>query len=189
MAQPSSLEVSDRVSGNGQPDSLPPRGAGRRRSLIVLALLLLGLPLAFVIRAATDAGWRQITSVEVLKANDVIYLPDVEIFLVAEEPPLALSAESPHVGELLAYCESGRNFVSLAHGEMFDRTGRYIDGPAPRGMDRVAVRVRDGSIEINLAGKIPGPPRGSGLVPEEVPCNADQATPTRQGFVERVLPG
>ena len=181
--------MTDRVSGNGQPDGLPPRGTGRRRSLIILVVLLIGLPVAFVIRSALDAGWRPVTSLEALRTNDVIYLPDIEVFLVAEDPPIALSAESPHQGETLLYCEPGRNFVSLSHGEMFDRLGRWIDGPAPRGMDRIDARVREGAVEINLSGKTPGL-RKDQVVPDEIPCNADQAIPTRPGFAERPsLPG
>jgi hypothetical protein len=176
--------VSDRVSGNGQPDALPPRGAGRRRSLITLGVLLLGLPAAFVIRAALDEGWREITSVEILEARDVIYLPGVQVFLVHDEPPLALSALSPHLGEELAFCAAGQNFVSLAHGELFDREGRYIDGPAPHGMGGFGVRVRDGIVEINLTQERPGPPLMDRGMPSASICTAEGSRLVRPGFVE-----
>jgi hypothetical protein len=148
-------------------------------------LLLLGLPLAFLIRSATDEGWREVTSVEVLRTRDVIYLPDANVFLVNDDPPIALDGSSPHLGEPLSYCASGRNFVSLGHGELFDRSGRYLDGPAPHGMDRIGTRVRDGIVEINLRRTTTGPPlsvRGeaSGQV-----CTALNSSLIRPGYVER----
>ncbi|MGH2692338.1 MAG: hypothetical protein ACRDHM_07510 [Actinomycetota bacterium] len=157
--------MSDRASGNGQADALPPRGVGRRRSLLILVLLLLGLPLAFVIREATDDGWREVTSVEVLEEREVIYLPQIRVFLVHADPPRALSAVSSHLGEPIAYCASSSTFEELAHGSKWSPLGYYMDGPAPRGMDRIATRARDGVVEINVSVVTDGPPRGAGSRP------------------------
>lgn len=177
--------MSDWASGNGQRDELPPRGVGRRRSLITLGILLLGLPVAFVIRAALDEGWREITSVEILEARDVIYLPQIHVFLVHAEPPLALSAVSSHLQEPIAYCPANETFTELAHGSWWDRSGYYLAGPAPRGMGRIASRVREGIVEINPTVVEDGPPRGAG--PAETPsrrlCEYERPGDAVNGFL------
>jgi hypothetical protein len=176
--------VSEQAGGNGQVEGLPPPGTGRRRSLILLLILLVGLPVAFVLRVALDSGWRQVTSVSILEAEDVIYMPELGVFLVDGDPPIALDAASPHQGEDLAFCPQGDNFVSLAHGEMFSRSGRYIGGPAPRGMDGIPLRVRGEIVEINISERIPGPPTTDPYLPEQAPCPADNSELVRPGFAQ-----
>jgi hypothetical protein len=178
--------VSDLVSGNGQADGLPPRGTGRRRSLIFLVVLLIVLPTAFVIRAALDDGWREVASVEVLEEREVIYLPRIGVFLVQADPPRALSAVSSHLGEPIAYCASSSTFEELAHGSKWSPLGYYMDGPAPRGMDRIASRVRDGVVEINVSVVTDGPPRGAGPPPDVTGpfCEYEQASVAKNGFLE-----
>lgn len=177
--------MSDLASGNGHRNlPLPPPGTGRRRSLVILAVLLVGLPAAFLIRSSVDEGWRAVTTVAVLQERDVIFVPDAHVFLVAADRPLALSSASPHLGEPMSYCAAGPNFVSLAHGETFDREGRYLDGPAPRGMDRVGIRVRDGVVQINVQQKIPGPPLDDRGTPTSSLCVAERVSLLRPGFVE-----
>jgi len=179
--------VSDWASGNGHRDDLPPRGTGRRRSLLILALLVLGLPLAFVIRTATDDGWRQVTSVAVLEERDVIYLPDAHVFLVAEDPPLAFSAASPHLGrgDPVAYCAESETFMEV-HGSLWNRLGYYLDGPAPRGLDRIAIRIRNRFIEIKPSIVTEGAPRGAGpkLGPTGLYCTFNQPSEGADGFIE-----
>jgi hypothetical protein len=148
-------------------------------------LLLLGLPLAFVIRAATDDGWREVTSMEVLEEREVIYLPQIQIFLVHADPPLALSDDSPHVeNDPVAFCRSSETFQEI-HGGVFDRRGHYLDGPPPRGLDRIATRIRDGLVEINVSMITEGPPRGAG--PPERPngpfCSFEDRSDPVDGFL------
>jgi hypothetical protein len=177
--------VSDLASGNGHRDLPFPRpGTGRRRSLIVLGVLVVGLPLAFFLRSATDEGWRVVTTVAALEERDVIFVPDAHVFLVAADPPIALREASPHLGEPMSYCAAGPNFVSLGHGEVFDREGRYLDGPAPHGMDRVGIRIRDGVVQINIQQKIPGPPLDDRGTPTSTLCVAERVSLLRPGFVE-----
>ena len=127
--------------------------------MFFLAALLVGLPLAFALRESLDEGWREIASSEVLRQREVVYIPAVMVFVVHAEPPVALRAVSPHLGEQVAYCPSASVFQAV-HGSLWDRQGRWLDGPAPRGLDRVALRVRDGSIEINVSRVTRGPDRG-----------------------------
>lgn len=178
--------MSDLARGNGHREGLPPPGTGRRRSLIILAVLLLGLPLAFVIREATDEGWREITSVRALEERGVIYLPAVRVFLVHGAPPRALSAVSPHLDEPIAYCRESSTFIEQAHGSKWDRFGYYMDGPAPRGMDRIASRVRNEIVEINVSIVDDGAPRGAGPPGESTGpfCQFEHASDAPDGFLE-----
>jgi Rieske Fe-S protein len=55
------------------------------------------------------------------------------------------------VGETrMWWCPHEHVFVAPRHGEQFDKTGRVTGGPPPRGLDRLATRVRDGTIAIRL---------------------------------------
>ena len=146
--------------------------------------MLLGLPAAFFLRVALDEGWRGVTTASTLEAEDVIYMPELGVFLVHGDPPIALVAASPHQGEDLAFCPQGNNFVSLAHGEMFSRSGRYIGGPAPSGMDAIPLRVRGERVEINLSERIPGPPTTDPDIPKQTPCPADGSQLYGAGFAQ-----
>ena len=146
--------------------------------------MLLGLPAAFFLREAVDEGWRGVTTVSTLEVEDVIYMPELGVFLVHGDPPIALDAASPHQGDDLAFCPQGDNFVSLAHGELFSRSGRYIGGPAPRGMDRIPLRVRGEGVQINISERIPGLPTTDPYIPEQAPCPADGSQLYRVGFAQ-----
>ena len=52
-------------------------------------------------------------------------------------------------GEGVVFCANQNVFMSPAHGELFDRHGVALDGPASRGLDRfpVSVELIDGSEE------------------------------------------
>jgi hypothetical protein len=52
-------------------------------------------------------------------------------------------------------------FEDQAHGAKFDRLGRYVLGPAPRGLDRLATLVLDGVVWVNPNEVTLGPLRGS----------------------------
>lgn len=120
-----------------------------------------------------------------LEENEVIYVRDIRVFLVHDDPPIALSDVSTHLGEPIAYCEEASTFQELSHGSKWDRFGYYLDGPAPRGMDRIASRVVDGMVEINLSIVTDGPPRGAG--PPQRPtgafCFYEEATDATNGFL------
>ncbi|MCS6870751.1 MAG: ubiquinol-cytochrome c reductase iron-sulfur subunit [Anaerolineae bacterium] len=89
---------------------------------------------------------------------------------------LALNMVCTHLGCLFKWVDANGRFECPCHGSKFEEDGRYIEGPAPRGLDRFAVRVItptgviesdakgspvkiDGAqrIEINTGKKIKGP--------------------------------
>jgi nitrite reductase/ring-hydroxylating ferredoxin subunit len=124
-------------------------------------VLLLALPVAFVLRTVLG-GWTAVMSVRALEQADVAYVEELGVFVVSTDgPPVALSEVSPHLGHPLVFCPAAEVFQGK-HGEVFDRRGFYTDGPSPRGMDRVGVRVEDGLVEVDPEDLHRGPPRGAG---------------------------
>jgi hypothetical protein len=144
--------------------------------LIVLTTLLLALPTAFLLRTFLG-GWQTVMSVDALERAEVAYIRNAGIFLVqTEDGPLALTAASPHPDHGLHYCRASETFVGT-HGEVFDRRGFYLGGPAPRGMDRVAVRTEGGVVQVDADEVTPGPPRGAGssVEPTRLQCDLPDA--------------
>jgi nitrite reductase/ring-hydroxylating ferredoxin subunit len=153
--------VTDWAEGNGHPPAaLPPPGAGRRRSLITLLVLLVALPVSFVVSVIAGGDWRRVATARELEDEGVIYLSNLRIFVVeTEDGPLALSALSPHLGDRVLFCPFADAFQER-HGAVFDRRGFALAGPVARGLDRVAVRLRGDFVEVDPSRTAPGPPRG-----------------------------
>lgn len=68
---------------------------------------------------------------------------------------LALSGESPHLGEVVLWLpeftwegETGW-FREPCHGDTYAMDGARVFGPAPRGLDRFAVRVVGGVVKVD----------------------------------------
>jgi nitrite reductase/ring-hydroxylating ferredoxin subunit len=151
--------VAEWAEGNGHPPRLPSRGTGRRRSAVTLLVLLVALPVSFLVAMVTGGDWRRVASARALEDRAVIYLRNLRVFVVqTEDGPLALSALSPHRGDRVLFCPFADAFQE-AHGALFDRRGFFLAGPAARGLDRVAVRIRDGFVEVDPSRTAPGPPR------------------------------
>jgi cytochrome b6-f complex iron-sulfur subunit len=75
---------------------------------------------------------------------------------------LALRRKCPHLGcQVPQLCEQSQWFECLCHGSKYTVLGEKRDGPAPRGMDRFAMEVRDGVYIINSAEIEDGPPVGT----------------------------
>ena len=101
--------------------------------------------------------------------SDVV---DVPIFLVndAEEGLLALYAADPHLGCRVGLAseltpEPGVSrpanavFFNPCHGEQYDVLGRYITGPAPRGLDRFGVVIAGSDVIVDIGAFEYGPSR------------------------------
>jgi cytochrome b6-f complex iron-sulfur subunit len=73
----------------------------------------------------------------------------------------ALSEKCPHLGCKVPFCESSGRFECPCHGSVFDLAGEYIQGPAPRGMDRYPITVKNGSVVADLGTLESGPDRGA----------------------------
>jgi Rieske Fe-S protein len=143
--------------------------SSRRGSLLAIGVvavsLLLGLAVvrSLVAEPSPGAGWVRVGSIQDVRSQGVVPLPEVPAFVVVDPPrtPIALLARSTHLGERVIYCRSSGWFEDPAHGTKFDRLGNYELGPAPRGLDRLATLVQDGVVWVNPNEVTLGPPRGS----------------------------
>lgn len=141
--------------------------------LLGMAGLLAGIAATEIARArnARDEGWVPAGSVDSIRDAGIVYLKEYRVFVVPRGRRfLAISEAVPHLpGETAMFCRSSGWFESPYHGEKFDRYGRYVSGPASRGLDRFEVRVLLGEIQFRPEGLIPGPPRGGPTLEPEGP--------------------
>lgn len=87
-----------------------------------------------------------------IESNNVTYLPSPGVFVVATaEGFVALDDDSRHVGDRVLFCSLNDTFFSPAHGERFDRQGRYLYGPGQGDMGRFPVSVRSGEVVVDLS--------------------------------------
>jgi cytochrome b6-f complex iron-sulfur subunit len=73
----------------------------------------------------------------------------------------ALSQKCPHLGCRVPFCESSGHFECPCHGSKYDIGGEWIEGPAPRGMDRYVVKLRGDSLTVDTSKLLTGPERGA----------------------------
>ena len=166
-------QVRVQVGGEGLP---MPRVRRVRRERVALTTVAVGLVAAVGFSGASmiggersqdvagDGNWVAVATVEEARSADVLYVEEDQVFVVRKGDGFrALSAWSPHpgnseVGHRMLFCTRAGIFQG-GHGEAFDRYGLYYGGPAPRGMDRVPVRIRGGAVEIAPSAVAAGPPR------------------------------
>ncbi len=74
---------------------------------------------------------------------------------------LAISQKCPHLGCRVPFCDSSGHFECPCHGSVFDIAGEWIEGPAPRGMDRYPLSIESGALVVDTSKTITGPDRGS----------------------------
>jgi hypothetical protein len=131
-----------------------------------------------------DRGWVRIGSVESVARGRVLYVSNLDLFVVAASPePLALSARSPDSGHRLLFCPSSQQFVDL-DGNLFDRRGVWVTGPALEGMTRIDERIRNGFVDVRPGSELGAAGRRTvALRPSGPPC--DPARQTRPGFAAR----
>ncbi len=74
---------------------------------------------------------------------------------------MALFQKCPHLGCRVPFCQQSQWFECPCHGSKYNNAGEYRDGPAPRGLDRFAVRVEGGQVSVDTSSVVLGPPRGT----------------------------
>lgn len=105
----------------------------------------------------------------------MIYVEDAKVFVVARGSDLvALRSQAPHVpDDHVLFCPTSGWFEGR-HGERFDALGRYTLGPASEGLTQVAVRVDDGTVQIDPSVILGADPRGVDTDPPAGPfCSGD----------------
>lgn len=145
--------------------------------VLVVAGVLMGVAGVLVVTGARvpaptpGAQWIRGAALSVVRTSGVVAVPAAGAFLVDRpgSPPLAISARSPQLGEPVRYCRTSGWFEDAMHGSKFDALGRYAVGPAPRGLDRFAVRVLDGVVWVAPSAVTQGPPRGTPTSPPAGP--------------------
>lgn len=65
---------------------------------------------------------------------------------------VAFSPYCTHVGCPVTWREGAEMFMCPCHGGTFHSDGSVEAGPPPRPLDRLAVRVRDGQVELRTRG-------------------------------------
>jgi len=73
----------------------------------------------------------------------------------------ALSQKCPHLGCRVPFCDSSGRFECPCHGSKFDLGGEWIQGPAPRGMDRYDLSLQNGKLLVDTSTLTDGPDRGA----------------------------
>jgi hypothetical protein len=131
-----------------------------------------------------DRGWVRIGSVESVARARVLFVSNLNDFVVAAAPiPIAFSGRSPDSGRRLLFCPSSQQFVDL-DGNVFDRRGLWVSGPALEGMTRIDSRIRNGFVDVRPGSELGAAGRGAhALPPSGPPC--DPARQSRPGFAAR----
>lgn len=80
---------------------------------------------------------------------------------------LALHQKCTHLGCRVPECTSSGRFECPCHGQVFNRVGEHVTGPAPRGMDRFTVRIEDGRFMVDAHSVLRGLPAGASTVVDD----------------------
>ncbi|MCC6611877.1 MAG: Rieske 2Fe-2S domain-containing protein [Anaerolineae bacterium] len=85
---------------------------------------------------------------------------------VENEGLVMLYAVCTHLGCLYKWSESNNRFECPCHGSKFQRNGRYIEGPAPRSLDRFRTMLtfEDGTTAVTNDAGDPIPLTGRAIV-------------------------
>jgi cytochrome b6-f complex iron-sulfur subunit len=107
-----------------------------------------------------------------------LYGDDHEAVLSETAALMALnSADCPHLGCAVPWCQSSQWFECPCHGSRYNRWGEWVGGPAPRGLDRYASFVDDatGQFVVDLGAYLTGPARTANVLqqPAEGPACVD----------------
>lgn len=92
------------------------------------------------------------------------YGTDHQAVLDAETALMALNSQDcPHLGCAVPWCQSSQWFECPCHGSRYNRWGEWVGDPAPRGLDRYASSLDDGTGQfvVDLGAYITGPARTS----------------------------
>ena len=94
-------------------------------------------------------------------ANTVLPVPEARAYLTkVDDQVVAFSEVCTHLGCRVPFIDETGRFECPCHGSVFTREGDYVEGPAPRGMDRFEVQVVEGVIEIDTSTITDGPAPG-----------------------------
>lgn len=67
-----------------------------------------------------------------------------------EDGVMAWNAECPHLGCKVGYDKQHKKFGCPCHDSSFSPEGEVLGGPAPRSLDPLETRVKDGRVEVRF---------------------------------------
>lgn len=132
---------------------------GRRRFLLRLSWTGLGLALAAFLAAVLKFFWPRVSSrparsvrvgfPEDYRPGQVVYHPGQKLFIVRDDKGfLSLSARCTHLGCMVVWNRDHRMFLCPCHGGKYDAVGRNVEGPPPRPLDLLALRIDDNGLLV-----------------------------------------
>jgi cytochrome b6-f complex iron-sulfur subunit len=80
---------------------------------------------------------------------------------------VALYQKCPHLGCRVPFCDSSGRFECPCHGSIYNIRGEYIQGPAPRGMDRFPIKIDGDRVLVDTGKVVEGPARGVSSVSKQ----------------------
>ena len=104
---------------------------------------------------------------ESLAKAEAIYASQAPVFAGMSSGIVALYQKCPHLGCRVPTCATSQWFECPCHGSQFNRVGEKKGGPAPRGMDRFAVSINNGSVVIDTGAVLGGPAIGTNTTGQE----------------------
>jgi cytochrome b6-f complex iron-sulfur subunit len=102
-----------------------------------------------------------------LNKAKAVYGAQAPVYAGMEAGVVALYQKCPHLGCRVPECSSSQWFECQCHGSQYNRVGEVRGGPAPRGMDRFAVSVSNGSLTIDTGSVFAGPAVGVNTTGQE----------------------
>jgi cytochrome b6-f complex iron-sulfur subunit len=127
-------------------------------------------------------------NVEDLKAelaaipHQIKYYPEARTYLILYNPKpgqekvyetaaaggfLASYQKCAHLGCRVPICETSGWLECPCHGSRYNKAGEYQFGPAPRGLQHFPLVVDGGSLVVDTAAPVPGPPRGTDTINQQ----------------------
>jgi len=98
---------------------------------------------------------------DAVPTDGVLEVPEARGYLVKVEGEVAAFSEvCTHLGCRVPYVAENNRFECPCHGSKFTVEGCYIEGPAPRGMDKYGTEVVDDVVVIDTDELIPGTAAG-----------------------------
>ena len=86
------------------------------------------------------------------KGSGPANIPKVKLWLShTDEGVIGLYKVCPHLGCLYGWSDQDGKFICPCHGSQYELDGDYIQGPAPRSLDRFALQIVDGETGEILA--------------------------------------
>lgn len=79
-------------------------------------------------------------------------MEEQQVIIVPGQNRKALSSACPHEGCSVAWRDETNDFFCPCHDSTFAADGARVSGPAPRGLDPLPSREKDGMLQVQLQG-------------------------------------